>query len=246
MSLVEFRVPSSLESIWRFLLAICAEPHNSMWRQDRSHSNRFTPRTILSPVEHDNFRLRAITSDVFILMPFCIAPPLLASTTERVTDRDTIANRMARTEFHIVVYEVQSHLRPNKEISVRVEANASAEIAHKMAAAHVIGAVPVIITVVIAGVEADALCAYSRQRLSPNVLAEAPAVDRIKVVKQWPVGDLAAIQALARLPVHLGLHPHISMEERLKQNISIESYKCSTALSRQEDPTTADTAARGG
>src|SRR5579863_5779700 len=138
---------------------------------------------------------------------------------------------MARTEFLVVVYEVQSHFRPNEEISVRVESNASAEVSHEVVAAHIIGAVPIKIAVVVTvRVEANALSTDSGQRLSSNVFAETSRVHGVKVIKQRAVGELAAIHALARFPVHLGLYPKISVEERLEENISIESHKRPTTL----------------
>jgi hypothetical protein len=140
---------------------------------------------------------------------------------------------MARTKFLVVVYEVQSHFRPNEEISVRVESNASAEVTHEVVAAHVIGAVPIKIAVVVTvRVKANALSTDSGQRLSSNVFAETSRVHGVKVIEQRAVGELAAIHALAPSPVHFGLHSHVPLPERLEENISIESHKRSTTLGR--------------
>src|SRR5579863_7338910 len=172
----------------------------------------------------------------------CLSPPMwllstaaprtsFAPTAERVTNRDAIAYYVARTEFDVVVYEVQSHFRSNEEISVWVDSNATTKIAHEVVAAHVIGAVSINVAVLVAvRVEANALSTDSGQRLSSNVFAETSRVHGVKVIEQWAVGELAAIHALARSPVHFGLHSHVPLPERLEENISIESHKRPTTL----------------
>jgi hypothetical protein len=103
----------------------------------------------------------------------------------------------------------------------------------KWFAAHVIGAVSIKVTVVeTVRVEAYAFCSDSSHRLSSKVFAETSRVHRVKVVEQRSIGDLAAIHALAAFPVHLCLHSHIPFQERLEENISVESHKRSTTLSR--------------
>src|SRR5579864_7115945 len=75
MSLVEFRVPSSLESIWRFLPAICAEPHNVMGRS----------RTVLAAI--DLLRERSCLLQSTITFVFVLSPPM--SSPHPVLDRTT-------------------------------------------------------------------------------------------------------------------------------------------------------------
>src|SRR5579863_6540965 len=174
----------------------------------------------------------------------CLSPPMsllstaasrtsFAPTAERVTNRDTIDNRVARTEFRVVVDEVQSHFWPNKEVSVWVEAKASPKVAHEMVAAHVIGAVSVNVAVLVTvRVEADAFSSDSSQRLGSKILTEPPRIHGVKVVEKRPVRKLAAIHALACSPVHFGLHSNVPLPERLEENISIESHKRSTTLGR--------------
>src|SRR5579864_5774497 len=105
-------------------------------------------------------------------------------------------------------------------------------VAHKVVTAHVIGAVPINVAVVVAGIEPNALRSDSSQNFCAQESVEPWGVNRAEVPKHRSIGNLSSVQILARAPEHLTLGAKIS----LNQNITAESHKRTAGFGRNEVP----------
>src|SRR6476660_1014006 len=126
----------------------------------------------------------------------------LESRRKGIAQRYSKAGRVGRTEFKIVVNHVEVSFRANKEMAVKVVAEAAADVTHEVIAADEVGTSD---GAAINGsrVETKALPADAGHHFSGRVRAQLGSVDPVKIIEKRAVGLEACIEVPTAPPGQL-------------------------------------------
>lgn len=114
---------------------------------------------------------------------------------------------MIRTEFHVVVNQVESCFGANEGVPPEVRTDAPAKVSHKVVAAGVIGVARERVKVE-DSIESQVLTADATKQLRRNMFVNLRHPDGIERVKDWTSGLLPSIQHLTCSPSHVTFNPH--------------------------------------
>src|SRR5262245_16125164 len=133
---------------------------------------------------------------------------------EGIPDLDSVALRVIRAEFLVVVNEIGVRLGRNEDAGDDVKAQRSANMSHKVVIADKIAAGEEAAT----GkrlIEADAFAPNAGQEFRLNYFAESWSVEEVEVIQDWPVRLKSLVEVLACAPRDLGLESDIVLEDEI-------------------------------
>jgi len=141
---------------------------------------------------------------------------------ERVTDRNAVACHVIRAELEIVIDEVKTRFRPNKESVPGIKLDSAAEVTVEVITRLIIGA-----GIGSAGstrIEAAAQGANAAHELQVGVTHKLRGVDGIEIPKQRPKVEAATVvRRLRCLPENFRSNAKVVIEEHVPAEAGIRA-----------------------
>ena len=144
------------------------------------------------------------------------------SSAEAIAERYAVAKDLVRTELHVIVDQVQPHLRAEKGVVPDIGAKSGANVSHEMVAAGVIAVAKQGIEVQDV-IEAEILTADATQHLAGEIFSQAWRPHCIEAIENRTVRFLLAIQALTCLPEQLALEAYAAADQQVSAEARVQS-----------------------